>query len=267
MKKLFLVLIVLLPAITICAQDIIYKKDNQTINCKIIEIGLVEVKYLIPEKYKDVVMVIAKDNILKIKYENGEEQTFVNEMNDKNSYADNKLNAIKFHVFSPMYDYLSLSYERSLGPGRSIEGTLGILGIGYDPLNANPEGGFAKLGYKFIKSPDFYLRGMRYAHLLKGTYFKPELAISIYSADQNQYVNNLYSTVRQTTSSGALLLNVGKQWVFDNRFAVDFSIGLGYGITNLKKNDILGSIYQYGFSIEPNSGLAWTSNFKVAYLF
>ena len=51
-------------------------------------------KYQIPEKYKDVVLVIAKDDILKIKYGNGEEQTFVNEMTDKNSYADNKLNAI-----------------------------------------------------------------------------------------------------------------------------------------------------------------------------
>src|ERR1035437_10916021 len=100
MKKLFLVLMVILPAI-VFAQDIIYKKNKQLINCKIIEIGLVEVKYLIPEKYKEVVMVIAKDDILKIKYENGEEQAFVNEMYDKNSYADNKINALKFHVFSP----------------------------------------------------------------------------------------------------------------------------------------------------------------------
>jgi hypothetical protein len=120
MKKLFLVFIALLQTIIIFSQDIIFKKNNQTINCKIVEIGLVEVKYVIPEKYKDVVMVIAKDDISKIKYENGEEQTFINEMYNKNSYADNKLNAIKFHVFSPLYDYLSVSYERSLRAGRSI---------------------------------------------------------------------------------------------------------------------------------------------------
>ncbi|MDR3652879.1 MAG: hypothetical protein P4L34_07905 [Paludibacter sp.] len=271
MKKLFLGFIVFFTAINIWGQDIIYKKNNQTINCKIIEIGLVEVKYLIPEKYKDVVMVIAKDDISKIKYENGEEQSFVNEMYDKNSYADNKLNAIKFHVFSPLYTYLAVSYERSLKAGRSIEGTLGIIGIGYDPLNVNPGGAFAKFGYKFIKSPDFYLRGMRYAHLLKGTYFKPEIALSTYSFNQNRYdytYNSFNSyTVRQNTFSGALILNVGKQWVFDNRFAVDFSVGLGYGITNLKNSGFLDSSYQYGFSVEPNSGLAWTSNFKVAYLF
>ena len=267
MKKLLLVLIIFFPAITICAQDVIYKKNNQTINCKIIEIGLVEVKYLIPEKYKEVVLVIAKDDILKIKYANGEEQTFVNEMYDKKSYSDNKLNAIKFHVFAPLSDYLSLSYERSLGAGRSIEGTLGIMGIGFDPLNVHPEGVFAKFGYKFIKSPDFYLRGMKYAHLLKGAYFKPEIALSTYSVNQSQLVYNTYNTVRQNTFSGAFLLNVGKQWVFDNRFSVDYSIGLGYGITNIPKNNILGGINQYGFSVEPNSGLAWTSNFKVAYLF
>ena len=269
MKKLFLVLIIFLPAIAVSAQDIIYKKNNQTINCKIVEIGLVEVKYQIPEKYKDVVLVIAKDDILKIKYGNGEEQTFVNEMTDKNSYADNKLNAIKFHFFSPLYDYLAISYERSLKAGQSIEGTLGIIGIGYDPLQVNPEGVFAKFGYKFIKNPDYYLRGMKYAHLLKGTYFKPEIAISTYSVNLNSYdysSNNSNST-RQSTFSGAFLLNVGKQWVFENRFAVDFSIGLGYGITNLSKNNYSGITSQYGFTIEPGSGLAYTSNFKVAYLF
>ncbi len=268
MKKLFLLLLVILPAI-VSAQDIIYTKNKQLINCKIIEIGLVEVKYQIPEKYKEVVMVIAKDDISKIKYENGEEQAFVNEMYDKKSYADNKRNAIKFHVFSPLYDYLGVSYERSLRPGQSIEGTLGIIGIGYNPLGVNPEGVFAKLGYKFIKSPDFYLRGMQYAHLLKGTYFKPEIALNTYSIKENTYDYNSmsYNTTRKGIFSGAFLLNVGKQWVFDNRFAVDFSIGLGYGITSRGKDDYTAVTSQYGFIVDPNSGLAYTSNFKVAYLF
>lgn len=267
MKKLFLIFLFFLPLITICSQDIIYKKNNQTINCKIIEIGLVEIKYTIPEKYNEVVMVIAKDDILKIRYANGEEQTFVNEMYDKNSYADNRLNALKIHVFSPIYDYLAVSYERSLKAGQSIEGTLGIIGVGYDLMNANPQGAFAKFGFKFIKNPDFYLRGMRYAHLLKGTYFKPEIALSAYSVDRNADIYNINNTVRQSTFSGAFLLNFGKQWVFDNRFAVDYSISLGYGITNIPKDGFFGAINQYGFTIEPNTGLAWTSNFKVAYLF
>jgi len=268
MKRLFLILIIILPAIA-CAQDVIYKTNKQTIECKIIEIGLVEVKYLIPEKYKEVVMVIAKDDILKIKYANGEEQAFVNEMYDKNSYADNKLNALKFHVFSPLYDYLAVSYERSVKIGQSIEGTLGIIGIGYDPLNVKPEGVFVKLGYKFIKSPDFYLRGMKYAHLLKGTYFKPEIAVNTFSLNVNKYdyTTNNSSKVRQSTFSGALLLNVGKQWVFDNRFAVDFSIGVGYGVKTRQTDDYTSITSQYGFIVDPSSGLAYTSNFKVAYLF
>jgi len=269
-KKLFLILVVLLPALTISAQDIIYKKNNQTISCKIIEIGLVEVKYKIPEKYKDVVMVIAKDDILKIKYENGEEQTFVNEMYDKNSYADNKLNAIKIHPFSPLYDCLTFSYEHSIKAGQSYEGTLGIIGIGLDALGAKPAGAYAKFGYKFIKNPDYYLRGMRYAHLLKGTYFKPEIAFSAVSFNRLN-IDYLIPPATTYTSTGAvtsaLLLNFGKQWVFDNRFAVDFSVGIGYGLTSIDKNDYTGIAYQYGFTVEPNTGLAYTSNFKVAYLF
>lgn len=270
MKNLILALLVFFPVLTICAQDTIYKKNKDSIQCKIIEIGLVEVKYKIPEKYKDVVMVIAKDDILKIKYENGQEQTFINEMYDKNSYADNHLNAIKIHPFSPLYSCLTVSYERSVKAGQSYEGTLGIVGIGLNLMNVDPVGVYGKFGYKFIKNPDYYLRGMRYAHLLKGTYFKPEIALSAYSYNKTNvdYLNySTTTTVRQNTISGALLLNFGKQWVFDNRFAVDFSMGIGYGFTTLKNDGIFGSVYQYGFSVEPSSGLAFTSNFKIAYLF
>ncbi len=267
MKKLFLLFVTLLSVLTIFAQDTIYKKNKEVINCKIVEIGLVEVKYLIPEKYNEVVLVIAKDDILKIKYQNGEEQAFVNEMYDKNSYADNRLNAIKIHPFSPLYTCLSVSYERSVKAGQSYEGTLGFIGLGLNVLNVDPIGAYAKFGYKFIKNPDFYLRGMRYAHLLKGTYFKPEIALAVYSYNKIQFDFNPSNAVRQSAISTAILLNFGKQWVFDNRFAVDFSFGFGYGLTSIDKNDFSGMASQYGFTVEPNTGIAYTSNFKIAYLF
>lgn len=268
MKKLSLLIVILLSTFSVPAQDTIFKKNKDIVTCKIIEIGLVEVKYLIPEKYKEVVMVVAKDDILKIKYENGEEQEFVNEMYDKNSYADNRLNAIKIHPFSPLYTSLTVSYERSVKAGQSYEGTLGFIGLGFDMLNIDPLGVYAKFGYKFIKNPDFYLRGMRYAHLLKGTYFKPEIALSVCSYNKIPFdYSSTSSNIKQAAISSAILLNFGKQWVFNNRFAVDFSIGFGYGLTNIDKDDFSGMVSQYGFSVEPNTGIAYTSNFKVAYLF
>ena len=189
-------------------------------------------------------------------------------MYDKNSYADNKINAIKIHPFSPLYTSLAVSYERSVKAGQSYEGTLGFIGLGFDMLNVDPLGVYAKFGFKFIKNPDFYLRGMRYAHLLKGTYFKPEIALSVCSYNKIQFdYTSTSTTVRQGTMSSAILLNFGKQWVFDNRFAVDFSFGIGYGLTNIDKNDFSGMVSQYGFSVEPNTGIAYSSNFKVAYLF
>ncbi len=256
MKKILLLILFLVPALAIYAQDVIYKKNNQTINCKITEIGLIEVKYVIPEKYKDVVMTIAKDDILKIVYESGEVQTFVNEMYDKNSYADNKLNAIKFHPFSPLYGCLTFSYERSVKAGQSYEGTLGIIGLGWDITEQSPAGAYAKFGYKFIKNPDFYLRGMRYAHLLKGTYFKPELALKFVGY-------NSYSGTYQNTISAAFLMNFGKQWVFDNQFAVDFGVAIGYGLSS----DEDGSSAFWGFAVAPYTGFSGSSYFKLAYLF
>lgn len=266
MKKLLLSIAFMFVVVHLFAQDIIYKKNKEQINCKVIEIGLVEVKYVIPEKYKDVVMVIAKDDIEKIKYANGEEVTFTNEMYDKKSYAENHLNVIKFHLFSPLNTTLSFGYEHSLGAGKSVEATLGIVGIGYDPLEIKPAGAYFQLGYKFIKSPDFYLRGMRYAHLLKGTYFKPEIAFSGFS-----YANTYYDMFSNPTGSrrkvyaGAILLNVGKQWVFDNRFSIDFSVGFGYGVIN--ESSYKSFFSPYGFGVDKASGFAMTSSFSVGYLF
>ena len=107
----------------------------------------------------------------------------------------------------------------------------------------NAGGAFVKFGPKFIKSPDFYLRGMRYAHILKGAYVKPELTLGFYARDFHDWYYDGYSEYytgeRKNVFTGAILLNVGKQWVFDNSFLVDFFFGVGYGF------DSIGDDYYY----------------------
>ena len=85
---------------------------------------------------------------------------------------------------------------------------MGIIGLGIDPGEVNPAGFFTKGGIKFIKSPDFFMRGMRYAHVLKGGYVKPEIAIGYFS--QDDYYDSYYSsgTTRETIISGAVLSRI-----------------------------------------------------------
>jgi hypothetical protein len=270
MKKILPVLIALMAIFvtqSVVAQDVILKKDNNLINCKIKEVGLDEIKYSLPDYPADLIFSIDKDNITKIIFEGGKEMTFQKEMTNPENYKDNKKNALKINFLSPLMGSTSFSYERSLKPGRSMEGTIGIIGLGLDPNGENPGGAFVKFGYKFIKDPDFYLRGMRYAHILKGGYLKPEISFAFFGHDTYDYYIDYYPYTnydrRENVVSGTLQLVMGKQWVFDNAFLIDMYSGVGYGFTTENYGGL-----SYGYVIGDNSfPISFSAGLKIGFLF
>jgi hypothetical protein len=191
-------------------------------------------------------------------------------MTNPANYIDDKKNALKVDFLSPLTGNLTFSYERSLKPARSIEGTFGIIGFGVDPNDLDPRGAFMKFGMKFIKSPDFYLRGMRYAHLLKGSYIRPEIQFGYYSRVSDYYYDDYwgyyeYYNERQENITFAMMLNIGKQWVFDNSFLVDWYVGVGYGF-NSNSDDY--NEYHYSFvSVSDEVPLSFTAGLKIGFLF
>lgn len=259
MKTPFLILsMFLLFCVSAFSQDIILKTNDEMIKCKIKEVGLDEVKYMLPEYSQDVLFSIDKDKISKIIFENGEEMTFQKEMTNPANYADNNKNAIKVEFMAPLVGNTSFSWEHSMKAGRSLEATLGIVGLGIDNSDENPGGVFMKFGYKFIKSPDFYLRGLRYAHLLKGSYVKPEIMLGLVGHDEYEWHDNYdpygywssYETHnRESIFGGAVQVVFGKQWIFDNVFAIDTYAGIGYGFTSTSGHE---EYYHYGFMVPDN---------------
>ncbi|HQO48823.1 MAG TPA: hypothetical protein PK939_00245 [Bacteroidales bacterium] len=281
--KRFILLVILFSAVmsaSTMAQDLILKKNNEIINCKIKEIGLDEVKYILPNHPADLLFSIDKDYITKVVLENGQELEFKKAMTDPENYKENKKNALKIDFLSPLSGNTTFAYERSLRPGRSVEGTLGIIGLGTDPNDENAGGIFMKFGYKFIKDPDFYLRGMRYAHILKGSYVKPEFAFGVFGHDYYDWRNyNGYydqwgywvytepQKERGTVISGTIQLVLGKQWVFDNAFLIDMHAGFGYGFSSGHDNDYEVG-YHYGYTIAPSEfPISFSTGIKIGYLF
>ncbi len=245
MKPRYFALVVFFTFISLqlFSQDQIIKNSDEVIICKIKEIGLDEIKYILPDYPDDVMFAIDKEDIKQIVFENGKTLSFKQKMTDPETYKDNNKNAIKIDFLSPLSGNTTFTYERSLKPGRSIEGELGIIGLGIDPGDEDPGGVFFRFGYKFIKSPDFYLRGMRYAHLLKGSYLKPSITIGFFGRDNyyydyaypEPYDGNYYYptnyTERATAVTGSIQLILGKQWVMDNSFLIDLYWGIGYGFS------------------------------------
>jgi hypothetical protein len=244
----YLLLILLFSSYQLRAQDKIVKTNQDTIVCKVKEVLTDEVKYIIPETSSDILFGIDKNDIIKIILENGKELIFSHSLYGKETYESQKKHAIKVDFLAPLTGNTTLSYEKLIRPSRSWEVSLGIIGLGVDNNDENPRGAFAKFGMKFIKSPDFYLKGMRYAHVLKGTYVKPEIAFSTYSYENRNY-DYLYGYSsnygeRESNWAAAFNIIVGKQYVFNDIFLLDMYFGLGYGFSK-ENND---EAYHYGFS-------------------
>ncbi len=80
MKKIIILLFIFSSALTVSAQDVIVKKDGSTVLSKVIEIGTTEVKYKKWNNQNGPNYTILKSDIQAINYENGEKETFGNEV-------------------------------------------------------------------------------------------------------------------------------------------------------------------------------------------
>ncbi|MEI6678243.1 MAG: hypothetical protein WCL21_06530 [Mariniphaga sp.] len=269
--KLLYTLILVLNIITIqaIAQDRIIKTTKDTINCKIKEIGDDEIKYTQNEYKGDVIFGIDKNKVSRIIFSDGKELTFKDSMYDPAKYDKQLKNALKVGFLSPLFGATSFTFEHSIKPGSSIEATLGIIGLGTNFTGNSPGGVYLKFGYKFIKSPDFYLKGMQYSHILKGAYIRPEVSFSTYSAKSDlmyDYAGNLISGGNKTDTNTmfAIMLNFGKQWVFQDRFLIDWFTGVGYGFGTANIDNPFHYAFLGGSS---GSAFAITSGLRIGILF
>ncbi len=80
MKKIIILFFIFTSALTVSAQDVIVKKDGSTVLSKVIEIGITEVRYKKWNNQNGPNYTILKSDIQAINYENGEKETFGNEV-------------------------------------------------------------------------------------------------------------------------------------------------------------------------------------------
>ncbi|MBX7205238.1 MAG: hypothetical protein K1X81_07420 [Bacteroidia bacterium] len=232
------------------AQDlIILKQKSDTLKARVTEVGVDEIKYkLWPVNETDPVMVMEKKKIRKVLLESGTVLNFfLEDMDDPKNYVGQRKHLLKMDIISPTLGVSSFAYEKSIRPGRSYEVGLGIVGLGFNTSGTEMAGAFVRTGYKFINTPDITMRGMRFSHLLKGGYIRPELMFINYTFKSQYYgYPASYSTFR--TTGGALFINFGKQYVYSNRFAVDLFAGLGIGTQHTVATSGAGGGWDFYFN-------------------
>jgi hypothetical protein len=259
MKKgnyLFL-LILILASSTIKAQDIIRTKTD-TIQAKVIEIGIDEIKYREYSYPTGPVIVIEKNKVVEITFENGSKYLITPDPYDVSKEVEvrNKSRAIKFELFAPLTNDIVFGYETMIKVGTNLEFKVGIIGPGTAPNTENASGFFLKGGVKFLTSPTYLQNGVKYVHQLKGAYIKPEIIFNSYTADRSYYSSTSYNgsylsynttiTERTTINNLCFNINFGKQLLLGNIMTFDYYVGVGYGMrfTNHKTN----TLYDYSDS-------------------
>lgn len=265
--------------VEIQAQDIIHRKNGKTIAAKVIELNPDDIKYKTFDQPNGATFTIDVNLVKKIVFENGTVHNFATEtttIDNPELYIGQKRSAYKIGFLTPLFGFTSLGYERNIKPGKSYEIRLNIIGLGkspeyYNNVKPKPFGLGVTGGYKFYHKPDYYMSRQRYAHLLKGGYIRPEINITSYAETRERYVQNgttwSATTERYNTTYGCVMLTFGKQWIFDDSFAVDVFAGIGAGgiFNNNKGNSEFFSVRNYGHQIAEN-GLVFNAGLSIGLL-
>ena len=258
------------------AQDIIRTKTD-TIQAKVLEIGIDEIKYKDYNYQNGPVIVISKNDVREIIYENGAKFLISPDEYDISKAIDvrSKKHAVKFELFSPVTNDIAFGYERSLKVGTNIEFKLGIIGPGTQDNYENASGAFLKAGVKFLTSPHYTIRGAKYVHALKGWYIKPELIFNTFKSDYVNYTwtfpNPVYIIEKVQQSNIGFNINFGNQHILGNILTLDYYFGIGYGL-KIDGKDIPEdySFSEYSYShlyLSSDSPLLLTGGLTIGVLF
>jgi hypothetical protein len=197
---------------------------------------------------------------------------------------------LKMNVFAPILGYSQFALERNAGHLRSVELGLGVIGAGRD-LNIEPHvpwffepvggyryragrknqfGGFIELGYKFIKrihSNEISATNYNETNTIAGSYIKPSFIIGAFGFNEFSDYSST-ATIRIHQRFGALMLNLGHQWVFADQVVLELYFGGGAEIDNADGNYAL---YGHPFVLavakdNPSVNFACTAGFRVGFL-
>lgn len=268
-------------ACTLNAQDMIYRTDGTAISGTVLEVGDEEIKYSLSSAGNKIIYTIDIAKVQKVVFANGRTETF-----DANIYAPTpqsaqRKNALKLSFLGMLYGHTSLHYERLMMPGQSLEISGRIIGMGknrrlnfgFDDEKRSPKGIGLAVGYKFIKTPSVYKKGMRQTHMMRGAYLKPTIEAGYYAenyiTDEGGETGTGDRIVkRRDVGYYALMLGLGKQSVFGNRFVVDFNVGIGVAGDNADGNYNKYVHQNFGhIRFGEGIGLALSSGLRLGFLF
>jgi len=110
--------LILLSMGIVRSQDKIFRKNGDTLQVKIVEMGIGNIKYHQPEKGEDILFTIDKDKVEKVVFANGVTERYMDNFRNPELYADQAQQAIKFNFLSPLFGFSQFTYEKIINMPR-----------------------------------------------------------------------------------------------------------------------------------------------------
>jgi hypothetical protein len=308
MRKLVLLSILFISSLGAFAQsDTLFVAGKNKIPCKIYEINEFEIKYRRAEAPDGPIYVIDKSTVTRYTLSTGfSEFLKPDEMSLENEHKEilGNRQVVKVQPFGVAFGHFTMAYEKVIKVGMNLDAEAGYINSDMSPnqgtflsgrVSQNPfySGAYIKPGIKFFLGQDFNVKGLRYAHPLKGRYIKLDIAYSYVQyegIELNYYTNNGGYAMQQRvitslkTSAYGGFVNYGRQFILGNMLTMDYYVGVGftgqsYSYTNPEYVKAMQSNYGYytgrdisqvynyhGFLRIPISGLSFTGGFRIGYI-
>ncbi len=305
MKKLiFSFSLLFICLITVSQSDTLYLQKNKKVACKIYEINEYEIKYKQANMLDGPTYFIDKSSIVKYCLSNGFcERLTADELSLENEHKEilGNRQVVKIHPFSFAGSHISFAYEKVIKVGMNLD-----IEAGYINSNINTSanifgvnnygdifksGIYFKPGVKFFLGQDFSIKGLKYAHPLKGRYIKLDAVIANVNYNNvSQTIGigyptysyqTIYTDVRAIAYGG--FVNYGRQFILGNILTLDYYVGVGftgqsltytnpnynsnlYNYGGYRYNEYQFSTNYYSFFRVPTIGMSFTAGFRIGYI-
>ena len=323
MKKIVASLLLLCLCVVANAQsDTLYTKKQKKVICKITEINDLDIKYTLAGNSDGPVFVVSKATIYKYTLANGYTELIVpDELSLENEHMDIIKNrqVIKINPFCLVNTQISIAYEKVIRVGMNLDVEVGYINnsMNKNPLipnrsfgnqgyfyyggynNTDPVfsyGGYVKPGIKYFLGQDYSVKGLKYAHPLKGRYIRLELALSYLNFQNIKRYEYLYSYAANTNTTKTITTNIasfaygglvsyGRQFILGNILTLEYYVSLGItGQTSKYSNpayevkdpsspnyysynhEELNNINNYHGFLRSPIGLTGSAGFRVGYI-
>lgn len=204
-------------------QDKIIRTNKDTVLAKIIEMTGDKIKFRRHGMKTGPILEIYKNQISKIIYENGSELEMIYDSYyvSPDLLAHPPRTVIKLDFVSPLFNHLTLGYERSLKVGTNLDIKAGLIRFRTNSSLEYAEGFLIKAGVKYVWTTKSIRKGLKFENPLNGKYLKPELIFSYFETF------GLQGPI--TYSNYAICLNFGSQYIIWDALTLDYYTGIGYG--------------------------------------